>query len=63
MCKKIVAAALMSIGMLSVANVQAQAADPGPFMVRARAVYLGFENGQSGGLPLGGDTKVQAQNT
>lgn len=62
MCKKVLAAALMSIGMLSVANVQAQAADPGPFMVRARAVYLGWENGQSGGLPLGGDTKVTAQN-
>lgn len=61
MCKKVLAAALMSIGMLSVANVQAQAADPGPFMVRARAVYLGWENGQSGGLPLGGDTKVTAQ--
>ena len=61
MCKKVLAAAFMSIGMLSVANVQAQAADPGPFMVRARAVYLGWENGQSGGLPLGGDTKVTAQ--
>ncbi|HBI82291.1 OmpW family protein [Orrella sp. NBD-18] len=62
MCKKVLAAALMSVGMLSVANVQAQAADPGPFMVRARAVYLGWENGQGGGLPLGGDTKVTAQN-
>ena len=62
MCKKVLAAALMSVGMLSVANVQAQAADPGPFMIRARAVYLGWENGQSGGLPIGGETKVTAQN-
>lgn len=63
MCKKVVAAALMAVGMLSVANVQAQVADPGPFMVRARAVYLNWENGQSSGLPLGGSTKVEAQNT
>ncbi|MDN4017397.1 OmpW/AlkL family protein [Zwartia panacis] len=61
MCKKVFAAALVSVGMLSVASVQAQTADPGSFMVRARAVYLGFENGQSGGLPIGGNTKVTAQ--
>lgn len=61
MCKKVLAAALMSVGMLSVVNIQAQTVDPGSFMVRARAVYLGFENGQSGGLPLGGNTKVTAQ--
>ncbi len=61
MCKKVFAAALMSVGMLSVVSVQAQTADPGSFMVRARAVYLGFENGQSGGLPIGGNTKVTAQ--
>lgn len=62
MCKKVLAAAFISVGMLSVANIQAQTADSGSFMVRARAVYLGFENGQSGGLPLGGNTKVTAQN-
>jgi outer membrane protein len=62
MCKKVLAAALMSIGMLSSVNVLAQQVDPGPFMVRARAVYLGWENGQSGGLPLAGETKVTAQN-
>ncbi|MDO8692675.1 MAG: OmpW family outer membrane protein [Sheuella sp.] len=63
MCKKVVAAALMAVGMLSVANVQAQVAEPGSFMVRARAVYLNWENGQSSGLPLGGSTKVEAQKT
>ncbi len=61
MCKKVIAAAVMALGMLSTANAQTE--DYGQFMVRGRAVYLNFENGQSGGLPLGGDTKVQAQNT
>ena len=61
MCKKVIAAALMALGMLSTANAQTE--DYGQFMVRGRAVYLNFENGQSGGLPLGGDTKIQAQNT
>lgn len=63
MCKKVLAAALMSIGLLSVAQAQGQYDAPGPFMIRGRALYLGWENGQSGGLPLGGDTKVAAQNT
>ena len=61
MCKKVLAAALMSVGLLSASGVQAQTVETGSFMVRARAVYLGWENGQSGGLPLGGHTKVTAQ--
>lgn len=61
MCKKVLAAALMSVGLLSAAGVQAQTVEAGSWMVRARAVYLGWENGQSGGLPLGGNTKVTAQ--
>jgi len=61
MCKKVLAAALMSVGLLSAAGAQAQTTETGSFMVRARAVYLGWENGQSGGLPLGGNTKVTAQ--
>ena len=31
-------------------------------MVRGRAVYLDWDNGQSSGLPLGGSTKVEAEN-
>ena len=57
MHKKILVAALAAMGLLSVSVAQA---DEGSFMVRARAVYVDFDNGQSGGLPLGGATKVEA---
>ena len=57
MHKKILVATLAAMGLLSVGVAQA---DEGSFMVRARAVYVDFDNGQSGGLPLGGATKVEA---
>ncbi len=44
MASKILAAALASVGLLSGAAF----ADEGPFMVRARAVYVDFANGQNG---------------
>lgn len=40
----------------------AQAQESSPWMVRARAVQLNFDNGQSSGLPLAGDTTVMAKN-
>ena len=63
MSNKFLSAALLAVGMVSASGVQAQAADPGPFMVRVRGVYVDFQNGQSGGLPLGGTTKVEAVST
>lgn len=60
---RFVIAALLALGLVLAPGVQAQTADPGPFIVRVRGVYVGFENGQSGGLPLGGTTKVQAVST
>jgi outer membrane protein len=58
MHKKILVAALAAVGLLSTAAVQA--AD-GSFMVRARAVYVDFDNGQSDGLPASlGGAKVEA---
>lgn len=51
MHKKILAAALAVAGLLSAAAVQA---DDGSILVRARAVHLGFDNGQADGLPLPG---------
>ena len=63
MSKKLLVAAMLSAGLLSATAVQAQAQEAaGPFMVRVRGVGLNWDNGQSGGLPLGGTTKVQAQN-
>lgn len=47
MHKKILVAALAAAGLLS--SVAAQA-DDGQFMVRARAVYVDFDNGQKDGL-------------
>lgn len=44
MASKMLAAALASVGLLSGAAF----ADEGPFMVRARAVYVDFANGQNG---------------
>lgn len=58
MCKKILVAALVSAGLLSAAAVKA---DDGAFMVRARAVYVDFDNGQKDGLPASlGGAKVEA---
>lgn len=57
MHKKVLTAALIAAGLLSTGVAMA---DPGPFMVRARAVYVDFDNGQKDGLPLGGATKVEA---
>lgn len=58
MHKKILVAALAAIGLLSTAAVQA---DDGAFMVRARAVYVDFDNGQKDGLPASlGGAKVEA---
>lgn len=45
-------------GLMSATAVQAES----PFLVRARAVYLDFDNKQSDGLPLGGATRVEAEN-
>lgn len=47
------AAALLSSGAIH--------AQESPFMVRARAVYVDFENDQRSGLPLGGVTAVEAK--
>lgn len=54
MYKKILVAALAAAGLLSAAVAQA---DDGSFMVRGRAVYLDYENGQNS-LPV----KVEAAN-
>lgn len=59
MSKKILVSAMLAAGLLSAGVAQA---DEGSFMVRGRAVYLDFHNGQSDGLPLGGATKVEAEN-
>jgi len=55
---------LAALGLaLSVAlPAMAQQASEGNWLVRGRAVYLDWDNGQSSGLPLGGTTKVQAEN-
>ncbi|HLO64529.1 MAG TPA: OmpW family outer membrane protein [Azonexus sp.] len=47
MSKKILVAALVAAGVLSAPVVKA---DEGSFMVRARAVYVDFNNGQKSGL-------------
>lgn len=49
----------LGVAALMIAPV-AQADDSG-WQVRARAVYLDFDNSQSDGLPLAGDTKVEAE--
>jgi outer membrane protein len=57
MHKKILVAALAAVGLMSTAAVQA--AD-GSFMVRARAVYVDFDNGQKDGLQTNVGAKVEA---
>lgn len=49
MRKKLLVVALAAAGIFSGAVAQAEES---PFMVRVRGVYLNWENGQSGGLPL-----------
>jgi outer membrane protein len=61
--KKVINAVVMGMGLLTALGAQAQTTEPGPFMVRARAVSINWQNGQAGGLPLAGDTKIEAQNT
>lgn len=56
--KNTIAVALAALGLLSAAG--AAHADENPWMVRARAVYLDFHNGQADGLPLAGTTRVEA---
>lgn len=64
MMKKLLCSSMLALGLMSGVAAQAQSADSfDPYMVRVRGVFLGFENGQSGGLPLAGNTKVQAVNT
>lgn len=59
MSKKIIAAVLVAAGVMSTPLAQAQ---EGSFMVRARAVYLDFKNGQKGGLEQSVGAKVEADN-
>lgn len=57
MRKKLLVVALAAAGIFSSAVAQAE---DSPFMVRVRGVYLNWENGQSGGLPLPGGGKIEA---
>lgn len=57
MRNKILVAALATAGLFSTSLALA---DEGSLLVRARAVYVDFDNGQKDGLPLGGVTKVEA---
>ncbi|MFT3961159.1 OmpW/AlkL family protein [Propionivibrio sp.] len=52
--------AALGVALCASFPVLAQQALEGNWMVRGRAVYLNFDNGQSSGLPLGGTTKVEA---
>lgn len=58
MLKHCLPAVLCVAALLPAGAVHAQ---ENPFMVRARAVYLDFENDQRAGLPLGNTTSVEAQ--
>ena len=55
---------LVALGLALTAAVpaMAQQASEGNWLIRGRAVHLNWDNGQSSGLPLGGTTKVEAQN-
>lgn len=57
MQKNLLTSVLVAAGLLTAVAAHA---DEGQFMVRARAVSINFDNGQSGGLPLGGTTKIEA---
>ena len=54
--------AALGIALSAALPALAQQASEGNWLVRGRAVYLDFDNGQRGGLPLGGTTKVEAEN-
>lgn len=54
--------AALGLALSAALPVAAQQASEGNWMVRGRAVYLDWDNGQSSGLPLGGTTKVEAEN-
>jgi outer membrane protein len=56
MHKKLIAALLATAGLVSAAPAMAE----GPLLVRARAVYVDFDNDQRGDLPLAGVVKVEA---
>lgn len=53
-------ALLMVLGALSLTLPSLAQAEDSAWQVRARAVYLDFDNDQSDGLPLSGTTKVEA---
>ena len=58
MNQKILAGSFLLAGLMFAGAVQAQES---PWLLRARAVYVDFQNDQSDGLPLGGTTKVEAE--
>lgn len=51
----------LTVALCSSLSAFAQQAE-GNWMVRGRAVYLDYHNGQSEGLPIGGTTKIEADN-
>jgi len=53
-------ALIMVLGALSLTLPSLAQAEDSAWQVRARAVYLDFDNDQSDGLPLSGTTKVEA---
>lgn len=55
---------LIAFGLaaLCAGTAAAQQTPGSAWMVRARAVHLDFDNGQSAGLPLGGTTRIEAEN-
>ena len=54
--------AALGLALSAALPVAAQQPSEGNWMVRGRAVYLDWDNGQRSGLPLGGTTKVEAEN-
>ena len=54
--------AALGITLTAAFSATAQQATEGNWLVRGRAVSIDFHNGQASGLPLGGTTKVEADN-
>ncbi len=52
---------MCGLGLAALLTVPVAQADDSAWQVRARAVYLDFDNSQSDGLPLAGTTKVEAE--
>lgn len=52
----------LSLALTAAVPAMAQQASEGNWLIRGRAVHLNWDNDQSSGLPLGGTTKVEAQN-